>query len=132
MAGAPTTLVMTVRRYISEGQLSVDDLAWRKGMADWVSLRELLPQATPPSLRIEPPVLSSSASQPAITSNISKSYETATSRNAPKKGGFASFLNRLLGKRAFANYEEVPTLFYRLANEKEYGPATLDRALKES
>jgi uncharacterized protein DUF4339 len=29
-----------VRRYIAEGQLSIDDLAWREGLSEWVSLKE--------------------------------------------------------------------------------------------
>ena len=92
------------------------------------SLRELLTQAIPPPLSIEPPILPSSASQ--LTSfKISKSDQAPTSPHAPKKDGFGSFLNRLLGERDFANYEEVPTVFYRLDNRREYGPATLDRAL---
>jgi hypothetical protein len=30
---------LSVRRYISEGELSLDDLAWRDGFSEWVSLK---------------------------------------------------------------------------------------------
>ena len=114
-----------------EGELSLDDLAWRDGFSEWVSLKELLAEATPPPLPMEPPTLSSAPHAPRakVSPESNKGNDNPQFPEPRKKASFGSFFNRLLGKRDFASYEEVPAVFYRFGDSKEYGPVPLDRVL---
>jgi hypothetical protein len=103
-----------VRRYVCEGQLSGDDLAWREGMSEWVSLGKLLADATLLSPSEEPPPLSKHLSVPSTNAPQAKASSEIGDRDdypkypeAHKKGGFGSFVSRLLGKRDYVSYEEV-------------------------